>query len=356
MTINNIYAVWNNKGGVGKSTITFHLAARYAETHPDVNVLVMDLCPQANVSMMLLGGGTSGENQVLQFCGSETPHTVVGYLSTVIASGPGAALPDPHQWIVQPSVYNSHLSENLFLMCGDGNLEPMAPLISDRAAAPPLTPSLDPWRWVHLVVRNFIEDIHKRYADEKWMVFIDTNPSFSIYTEIAVSSATRLIVPVNADDSSRVAITAMFTLLHGSSPPHPVYGRYTFAEKAKERKMQMPQVHLIVGNRLTQHDGPAAAFEAMTDATTDTLYDAFKANPARFSPPTSKLTGKGQFRKAYSVPLRDFNTAGVVSAHLGFPLSKLTTGYYDVHDRRVSVDVRRVRDCEEALDDILKRL
>lgn len=29
------YALWNNKGGVGKSTITFHLSMRYAELHPE---------------------------------------------------------------------------------------------------------------------------------------------------------------------------------------------------------------------------------------------------------------------------------------------------------------------------------
>ena len=29
------YALWNNKGRVGKSTITFHLAMRYAELHPE---------------------------------------------------------------------------------------------------------------------------------------------------------------------------------------------------------------------------------------------------------------------------------------------------------------------------------
>ena len=61
--LTNSYAIWNNKGGVGKSTITFHVASLYAETHPDVDVLVVDMCPQANASMMLLGGGTAGEER-----------------------------------------------------------------------------------------------------------------------------------------------------------------------------------------------------------------------------------------------------------------------------------------------------
>ena len=56
-----IYAVWNNKGGVGKSYLTFQIAAEYARTHPDEKVLVVDLCPQANVSSMLLGGIIQGE-------------------------------------------------------------------------------------------------------------------------------------------------------------------------------------------------------------------------------------------------------------------------------------------------------
>ena len=67
MSLIHSYAIWNNKGGVGKSTITFHLAMRYAELHPDINVLVIDLCPQANSSMMLLGGGSSGEDQIIDF-------------------------------------------------------------------------------------------------------------------------------------------------------------------------------------------------------------------------------------------------------------------------------------------------
>ena len=96
MSLINSYGIWNNKGGVGKSTITFHLAARYAEKNPTANVLVIDLCPQSNSSMMLLGGGNSGERAVLTRCTMATPNTVVGYLSEVLSNGQGApALTQP---------------------------------------------------------------------------------------------------------------------------------------------------------------------------------------------------------------------------------------------------------------------
>lgn len=57
-----IYSIWNNKGGVGKSYLTFQVASEYAIMHPDKKVLVIDLCPQANSSSMLLGGIENGEN------------------------------------------------------------------------------------------------------------------------------------------------------------------------------------------------------------------------------------------------------------------------------------------------------
>jgi cellulose biosynthesis protein BcsQ len=53
---NKSYVIWNNKGGVGKSTITFHIASVYAQNNPEKDIIVIDMCPQANSSMMLLGG------------------------------------------------------------------------------------------------------------------------------------------------------------------------------------------------------------------------------------------------------------------------------------------------------------
>ena len=59
-----IYAIWNNKGGVGKSYLTFQIACEYAQTHPEQPVLVIDLCSQANASGMLLGGIIKGEQKL----------------------------------------------------------------------------------------------------------------------------------------------------------------------------------------------------------------------------------------------------------------------------------------------------
>ena len=70
----SVYALWNNKGGVGKSYLTFQIACQYAITHPAEKVLVVDMCPQANSSGMLLGGIIDGEarlNLVRQFRAEE---------------------------------------------------------------------------------------------------------------------------------------------------------------------------------------------------------------------------------------------------------------------------------------------
>ncbi|MDO9358556.1 MAG: ParA family protein [Polaromonas sp.] len=353
MSVIRSYAIWNNKGGVGKSTIAFHLASRYAEEHPDVNVLVIDLCPQSNSSMMLLGGGTDGEGHVLNLCTEATPKTVVGYLSSVIAGGAGAPLPDPFDYVVDVNSYNELMPDNLYLLCGDGNLEPMAPAISAAASAPALTPATQPWKWIHQIFAKFIEKIGEE-EDEQWMVFIDTNPSFSIYTELAVSAAERLITPVNADDSSRVATNAMFILLHGQVPPHPIYGTWTFAAQAQKHALPVPEIHVIVGNRLTQYEGAATAFKALSDATADTLFAAFNKHPGYFTARQKKLKTLASFRDEYAVALRDFNTAGVVSAHLGRPLSAMDQGYYDVHGVQVKVNADRVEECVKALDELIK--
>jgi cellulose biosynthesis protein BcsQ len=76
-----VYALWNKKGGVGKSYLTFQVAYEYARTHRDQNILVIDLGPQANSSSMLLGGIEFGETNIETLAGSTPPMTISGYIA-----------------------------------------------------------------------------------------------------------------------------------------------------------------------------------------------------------------------------------------------------------------------------------
>lgn len=356
MALLNSYGLWNNKGGVGKSTITFHLATRYAELNPNINVLVIDLCPQANSSMMLLGGGTTGETNVMSLCTLPTPQTVVGYLTTVITNGPGASLPNPNTFAVNVNQTNRNITDNLYLLCGDGNIEPIAPVISSRANDKPLTTAIQPWAWIHNIFREYINNFAAVNNKKDLMVFIDTNPAFGIYTELAITAINRLICPVNADDSSRTASNAMTILLHGTNPPHPIYGSWTFAALAQTHKTNIPKIHLVVGNRLTQYDGAASAFSALSDATAQTLYAIYNANPNYFTSNPNPINNIQDFRDNYSEALRDFNTSGVVTSHLGQRLNQMTGGYYQVYGQRVQINRSRVEECLSAIDNIIARL
>ena len=242
--------------------------------------------------MLLLGGGIEGEEKLLELCSKAKPKSVVGYISDAILR---RHVPSLDAYSVPLSEANPKLAPNLYLLAGDGNLELMAPAINDEASRTPFPGLEDPWKWIHEVFLR----LRASLEDNKWTIFFDTNPSFSIYTELAICGSTRLLVPVNADDSSRVAVKALFALLHGTTPPHTFFGNYTFAARAKLREMSIPRVHLTIGNRFTQYKGAAAAFAAFSDATADQLFSEFRSNPDRFSDKNLRSPDKMEFLGAY---------------------------------------------------------
>ncbi len=215
----------------------------------------------------------------------------------------------------------------------------MAPAIIDEANRAPLPGFPEPWKATHEIFRSLCLNLNSDKTD--WVVFFDTNPSFSIYTELAICGATRLLVPVNADDSSRVAVKALFALLYGTNPPHPFFGNYTFAARAKLKGLNIPKVHLAIGNRFTQHKGAATAFQAFSDAIADQLYEEYEENHERFTDAEHEISDKQAFLSRFVSELRDFNTAGVVAAHNGTPMSKMRQNYYRVHEDEAKVNADR---------------
>jgi cellulose biosynthesis protein BcsQ len=69
-------------------------------------------------------------------------------------------------------------------------------------------PGTNPWIAVVDWLADFLDQIEGDYD----VVFMDCNPSFSLYTQIALAASDRIVLPVMADDSSRRATSRLLAL------------------------------------------------------------------------------------------------------------------------------------------------
>lgn len=336
------YAVWNNKGGTGKTSLTFQSVCRYAEKHPDKKILVVDICPQANLSELMLGGQSNeGSTNLLQRHGLTPRCSIGGYFDARLPAPFSPPVFDATDYITHVSEYNSSIPTNLYLVCGDPLLELQA--IAMNTLANVDLPGVKTW----LGVIDWLRDFMAQISDEFDLAFIDTNPSFSMYTQIALSTADRVILPVMADDSSRRAIQNAFSLMYGVKLPSDIYAKYTFAKKLADAEREMPKVHLILKNRLTQYMGKASAFTAVLLGIDTDLKNLMRSYSEFF---TFSDLADG------IVDVRDFSTTGVVAFARGCPFSCMQTGKLTIGGHRVQVKPEYRDNALEAIDGIVEKL
>jgi chromosome partitioning protein len=332
-----IYAIWNNKGGVGKSYLTFQIASEYARTHPEKKILVVDLCPQANASGMLLGGMVDGEHN-LDILSTQTPRkTISGYIEDRIIS-PYVNPRTGSTFLINVHQYNTKVPQNLFLIPGDEQLEIQASRVLG-ATSGNVGPS-DAWRIVHTWISDLIEDVQNLWNQDNTTVFIDCNPSFSIYTELALSASDRLIIPFSADGSSKRAVRAVLALLYGVTRA-PGSQQSQFYLNSQTFRLPIPRIYCYAGNRLTQYVRSAKAFRTVVHEIGDEIWNVWQSNPNIFyiHPTGSKSpAGRNAFNKMFQFEIVDANTASVVSSSLGIPIVRLAAGFHDVAGRRVMVN------------------
>lgn len=72
-----------------------------------------------------------------------------------------------------------------------------------------LSPYANPWRTITQSLRTFVQKIGERRGI-KLMTLIDTNSTFNIATEIALTAADRIILPVNEDHLHRNGFEYLF--------------------------------------------------------------------------------------------------------------------------------------------------
>lgn len=117
--------------------------------------------------------------------------------------------------------------------------------------------------------------------------------------------------------------------------------------RAQDAGRELPKVHVIAKNRLTQYMGPASAYAAVLRSIDDDVRALLKANPSMFT-----------FGKVDDgvVNIRDFQTAGVVSFARGCPFYAQKPGKLDVMGKRVRVDPDYLQNCVEAVQELVDRL
>jgi chromosome partitioning protein len=161
--------VFNQKGGVGKSTITCNLAAIAAVRGS--RTLVVDLDPQANSTRYLLGAAADGlESTVTEFFDQMLNFKL---------------RPKATEDFVHATPF-----ENLFVMPADAALEELQAKLESRYK-----------------IYKLKEALEKLEFDE---IFIDTPPALHFYTRSALIAADSCLIPFDCDEFAR---RALYTLL-----------------------------------------------------------------------------------------------------------------------------------------------
>lgn len=297
------------------------------------------MCPQANISEVVLGGNGKGAEQLEKLLTATPRRTIGGYLDERISS-PHKLTGNETSYILRASEYNSNLDDNIYIIAGDPSLEIQAEAINQIAGQ---TLPSSSWANVHQWLKDLISSIEKKY--DNTIFFIDCNPSFSAYTELSIIAADRLIVPCSADGSSARAISNIGQLVYGIDVPK-AYAAVTFSKRAKENGLPLPSIHVIPLNRSTQYEKKASkAFSAMYDAIKKRAQELYAKDNATFS------TGRNVF-----MDIPDAHSVSVVTSHFGMPLHKIKLGKYHIHSKDTQVPKESLDRYKEAFDGLVGRL
>lgn len=162
--------VFNQKGGVGKSTITCNLAAINA--HQGRRTLVVDLDPQGNSTHYLLGPVSDTLDNTLADFFDQTLNFKLNPKET-------------EEFIVQTPF------PNLAVLPSHPQLEELQGKLESR--------------YKIYKLRDALNELEDAFDD----IYIDTPPALNFYTRSALIAANRCLIPFDCDDFSRRALYAL---------------------------------------------------------------------------------------------------------------------------------------------------
>ena len=337
------YLIWNNKGGVGKTFLTYMLSVEYAITHPEEEVIVVDACPQANVSEMVLGGNGKGEANLETLRANN--RTIAGYIKDRYERSKSTKLGTEVNYFVKASEYNANIPSNLYILPGDVDLDICSAIINYMATAP----ERGAWKKSRMLLSDLLESFESRKEslNKKQVYFIDCNPSFANYTEMAVLAATRIIVPCTADAASIRGIRNLLKLIYGIDLGKDILDDgvfLVFHSNATSAGLRLPELHRFVQNKSrTNLKDAAAAFKSHGSEIESVVAAVKAAHPEVFS-----SEGGGEV-----LNVKDGNTLASIINHVGIPLSRLPPKKYQIYGRGTQASVTQIRPLVKDINAVL---
>ena len=114
------YTFWNNKGGTGKSSLAFQTITEYAILNPTKKILAIDLCPQANLSELFMGGLLgNGAVNLNSLTTATSTCTIGGYFQYRFSNPYNVPTINSIDYTCNPSNLNSNIPVNIDLIAGD---------------------------------------------------------------------------------------------------------------------------------------------------------------------------------------------------------------------------------------------
>ncbi len=169
-------AIFNNKGGVGKTSLVYHLAWMYANL--DYNVLVADLDPQANLTTMFLS------DEELEPLWEASDATIHASIQPVLAGTGDVTLPK----LLEPTVGLSLVPGDLRLSNAEDELSSQWPAsLGGTERAFRVLSAI--WRSLRLAAAHVRADL----------VLLDVGPNLGALNRAALLAADHVVVPVAPD-------------------------------------------------------------------------------------------------------------------------------------------------------------
>lgn len=319
--VNKKYLIWNNKGGVGKTFLTYNLAVEYAISNPSEDIVVIDACPQSNVSEIILGGNGTGEENLNKL--RDNNATIAGYIKERFSKSPLARMGNESSYFVKAKIVNNKMPDNLYLLPGDVDLDICSRLISHIGSSP----VKEAWKKSRSLLADLVESFEadKKISERTKTFFIDCNPSFASYTELGVVAANKIIVPCTADAASIRGIKNLVKLIYGVSIDNSEQDEMflDFNKEANQHKITLPRLHLFVQNRSRTNDSDATkAFASHAEEIKRITAALLKSHSHLFT--EENLDERVQH-------IKDGNTLAAIINHEGSPLSALQHKSYTIY-------------------------